>query len=674
MSSHFTLILDEAGTAWLTFDMADSPVNVLSQETLDALGEQIGVVEEQGAKALVIRSAKRGGFIAGANVKAFAGQDDADQVRAMIVDVHQLFERIERLPMPTVALIDGHCLGGGLELALACDYRVACDDPATRIGFPEVRLGIFPGFGGSVRALRVLGDVQALQVMLGGRTFSARAARNVGLVDRAVPRRQLDNTVAALLRDRPPLRQAGTIERLPSLPPVRPLLAWWLHRSVEKRAPRKHYPAPHALIDHWAKHARDEAALYRSEADRVSRLLVGDTAQNLIRVFLLQEQLKGLAQRGDGAPIKRVHVIGAGVMGGDIAAWCALRGLQVTLQDMSLEQLGRAMSRAGRLFKDKLKDRYAVQQAKDRLIADPAGHAVPQADLVLEAIVERADAKQGLFRDLEPRMKPDAVLATNTSSIPLEVLAEALVDPGRLVGLHFFNPVAKMQLVEVVTHPRLDEQVKARALGLVKAIGKLPLPVRSAPGFLVNRVLMPYLMEAVALLQEGVPAVLVDRAAVDFGMPMGPIELADTVGLDICQFVAEELAEQLHSEVPPVLREHVAAGHLGRKSGEGFYVWHNGKPKKPSPPRGYMAPHDLADRMMLRMINEAVGCLREEVVASADRLDAGVVYGTGFAPFRGGPMHYVQSQGAKVLENKLASLAQRHGDRFIADPGWGQSV
>lgn len=673
MSGHFKLHQDAAQIAWLTFDMQDSPVNVLSQDTLAALAEQLGVVIENGARALVIRSAKAG-FIAGADVKSFAGQRDVAAVEALIGEVHRLFHRIERLTIPTVALIDGHCLGGGLELALACDYRVACDDPATRIGFPEVRLGIFPGFGGSVRALRILGDIPALQLMLAGRSLSARAARKLGLVDRAVPRRQLDNSVQALLRDLPELAAPGRMRRWASLAPVRPLLAAWLHRSVGKRAPVTHYPAPHALIDHWAAHARDEAALYASEARQVAHLLTGDTAQHLIRVFLLQEQLKGMARDASGAPVRRVHVVGAGVMGGDIAAWCALQGCQVSLQDMSLEQLGRALARAGKLFQDKLKDRYLVQAAMDRLVADPVGAGVAHADLVLEAIVERADAKQALFRTLEPRMKPGAMLASNTSSIPLQVMAEALEDPGRLVGLHFFNPVAKMLLVEVVTHEALDDAVKQRALAFVKAIGKLPLPVRSVPGFLVNRVLMPYLMEAVMLLQEGVPAAAIDHAAVDFGMPMGPIELADTVGLDICQSVAEELSEQLRTEVPPVLREQVAAGRLGRKSGKGFYDWPKGRVKKPALPNGYNPPADLADRMMLRLINECMACLREAVVISADLLDAGVIFGTGFAPFRGGPMHYVQHSGKAALQQQLTQLEQRYGDRFRADVAWSEGT
>lgn len=668
MSKHFRLHTDEEGVAWLHFAMADSPVNILSTETLAELGRELHKLEEQLPRALVIRSDKAGGFIAGADVKAFAGQDDPAEVEGLIREVHKLFHRIETLSVPTLAMIHGHCLGGGLELALACDYRVASDDPATRIGFPEVLLGIFPGFGGSVRALRILGDIKAMTLMLGGRTLSGRAAGKLGLVDLAVPPRQLENAVRQQLVNRPKPRIARTLARVPSWAPLRPLVAAYLHHEAGKRAPKLHYPAPHALIDHWAAHGRNEPALFESEAKQVGRLLTGCTSQNLIRCFLLQEQLKGLGGKGDR--IDHVHVIGAGVMGGDIAAWCALRGCRVSLQDQNLEQLGRAIARAGELFKKKLKDRYATRAAMDRLLPDPYGDGVAKADLVIEAIVEDAAIKQGLFAAVEPRMKNGATLATNTSSIPLQVLAEPLARPERLVGLHFFNPVARMQLVEVVQHPALSDAVMQQALAFVKQISKLPLPVQSAPGFLVNRVLMPYLMEAVVLLQEGVPVQAIDRAAVNFGMPMGPIELADTVGLDICRSVATELAGLLHTPVPAVLNERVAMGRLGRKSGQGFYRWRKGKPIKPDLPRGYKPSAELADRMILRLVNEAMACLREGVVESADLLDAGVIFGTGFAPFRGGPMHYVQQQGKAELQQRLLQLEQQHGSQFRADEGW----
>ncbi|HEB99040.1 MAG TPA: 3-hydroxyacyl-CoA dehydrogenase, partial [Thiotrichales bacterium] len=363
-----------------------------------------------------------------------------------------------------------------------------------------------------------------------------------------------------------------------------------------------------------------------------------------------------------------VHVVGAGVMGGDIAAWCALRGLKVTLQDQSPERIAPAMDRARKLFQKKLRDRRRVTAAMDRLVPDHRGRFVGQADLVIEAIFEDQEAKQVLFRDLEPRLKPDVLLASNTSSIPLERLAEALERPERLVGLHFFNPVARMQLVEIVRGEASSPEALQRAADFTRHIDRLPLPVASSPGFLVNRVLMPYLLEAVELVEEGVPPAAVDRAALDFGMPMGPIELADTVGLDICLHVARILGEALGLAVPARLQSLVDAGHLGRKSGQGFYRWSKGKPVKPSARRE--APADAADRMILRLLNEAVACLREGVVEDADLLDAGMIFGTGFAPFRGGPMHYALRQGIDDMRCRLDDLTARHGSRFTPDPGW----
>jgi 3-hydroxyacyl-CoA dehydrogenase/enoyl-CoA hydratase/3-hydroxybutyryl-CoA epimerase len=358
-------------------------------------------------------------------------------------------------------------------------------------------------------------------------------------------------------------------------------------------------------------------------------------------------------------------------MGGDIAAWCAMRGMRVTLQDRAPEYLTRAIKRAHALFRQKLRDKYKVQAAIDRLMPDHRGSGVQEADVVIEAIFEDVEAKQALYALVEPQMKDDAVLATNTSSIPLDVLGARLARPGRLVGLHFFNPVAKMPLLEIVHESRTEPAMITRAAAFGRHIDKLPLKVRSSPGFLVNRVLMPYLLEAVDLLEEGVPAPVVDRAAVGFGMPMGPIELADTVGLDICLSVAEKMSEALHNPVPERLRERVKAGNLGRKSGQGFYAWSKGKAVKESGDESPIEQDVISDRLVLRLINESVACLREGVVEDEDLLDAGVIFGTGFAPFRGGPMHYVHSRGSGEVQKRLDELEDRFGEHFHADAGWG---
>jgi 3-hydroxyacyl-CoA dehydrogenase/enoyl-CoA hydratase/3-hydroxybutyryl-CoA epimerase len=558
-------------------------------------------------------------------------------------------------------------------MSLACRYRVARDDPGTRLGLPEVRLGIHPGFGGSVRMTRLLGGLKAMDLMLSGRSVDGRQAKRIGLVDATAPERHLRAAGRAMLVNESPPARPARMAALSNHGLVRPVLARILRRQVAARVPEQHYPAPYALIDVWKSSAGDPDRMMEAEARSVANLITGSTAQNLVRVFLLQEHLKMLG-RDTGFNPRTVHVVGAGVMGGDIAAWCALQGMQVTLQDQSPERIAPAIKRAHALFKRRFKRHRPIQEAMDRLLPDHQGLGVSQADVVIEAIFEDGDAKRNLYRELEPRMKTDAVLATNTSSIPLEELATALSRPERLVGLHFFNPVAKMQLIEVVRGGASNEETVARAMTFTRKIDRLPLPVTSTPGFLVNRILMPYLMEAVVLESEGVPAAVIDKAATDFGMPMGPVELADTVGLDICLHVAEILAGHFNTAIPEKLRRMVADGHLGRKSGQGFYLYKNGKPVKPGSSGQAPGMEEISDRLVLRLLNESVACLREHVVEDADMLDAGMIFGTGFAPFRGGPMHYIHDAGEKSFREKLQKQQKMHGDRFAEDPGWGTAT
>ena len=661
---------DGDNIAWLTLDRADASVNTLSAEVLEELDRLLKDIAASPPAALVIRSGKANGFIAGADVREFTRFESEAEALAAVQRGHQLMNTLAALPFPTVAMIKGFCLGGGLELALACRHRVACDDPGTRLGLPEVRLGIHPGFGGTLRLIQLIGAPAALDAMLTGRSLSARAARRLGLVDHAVPERHLLTAARETALHPPRRKPLAWWKRLASAPWVRPWLGRYMARKVAARAPRNHYPAPYAIIDLWVQHYDNPARMLQEEAASIARLIVGRTARNLVRVFLLQEDLKGLA-RDSGFEPRHVHVVGAGVMGGDIASWCTLQGLTVTIQDRSHETLARAVQRAHDLFRKKLKkDRLGIQAAMDRFVPDPHGHGARRADLVIEAIFEDPEVKRELFRGLDPETRPEALIATNTSSIPLEELAPALKDPARLIGLHFFNPVAKMPLVEVVHgRPTARERVQQGA-AFARCINRLPLPVTSTPGFLVNRILMPYLVEAVVLYEEGVPAPVIDKAAVEFGMPMGPIELADTVGLDICLHVAEILSRSMAIEVPAPLKQLVDQGRLGKKSGQGFYPFRKGKPVKPQVDRNYSPPADLQDRLMLRLLNEAVACLREKVVDSADHLDAGVIFGTGFAPFRGGPLHYIMTRGPAQLRQTLEKLQARHGDRFAPDPGW----
>ncbi|MGV6826206.1 MAG: 3-hydroxyacyl-CoA dehydrogenase NAD-binding domain-containing protein [bacterium] len=669
MDKYFKSRIDEEKIAWLTFDTPAASTNVLSKSAINEFEQQLIHIAQMHPVGLVIESSKPKGFIAGADVKEFTNIQSAEYAEEYIRRVHDIFHRLQSLSFPTVAMIHGFCLGGGLELSLACEYRVACTSPDTRMGFPEVKLGIFPGFGGTVRSLKLVGHLRAMELMLSGRTLNAKSAKRIGLVELAVPQRQLENAARHLILTQPHKHRPPLWQQVTSLGIIRQLLAPVMRKNVAKRAPPEHYPAPYRLIDHWVNHGGYSRDLYDSEAREVSRLLMSDTAQNLIRVFQLQTRLKGMADKQHFTP-QHVHVVGGGVMGGDIAAWCALKGMTVTLQDRAPKYLGNAIKRAHSLFEKKLRDPYLVQNAKDALIADHRGNGVARADVVIEAIFEDIDAKRALYGTLEPRMKPDALLATNTSSIPIETLSEKLGTPERLIGLHFFNPVAKMPLLEIVHHAETQPQTLRQALAFAGHIGKLPLPVKSSPGFLVNRVLMPYLLEAVRLQEEGVPIVEIDRAAVAFGMPMGPIELADTVGLDICLSVANKMSVALESPVPETLKVLVDQKRLGRKSDQGYYKWKNGKVIRPKRDKHFKPPSDLADRMILRLVNECVACLREGVVEEMDLIDAGIIFGTGFAPFRGGPMHYITSTGSVRLKERLGKLEALHGAQFQPDSGW----
>ncbi len=630
---------DSDGVFWLYFDQAGSETNTLSEAVLGEFAHVLDRIAADPPQGLVIASAKPGGFIAGADVREFQAAESADAIREKVRRAHAVFDKLEGLPFPTVAMIHGYCMGGGLELALACRYRIAREDSA--LAFPEVMLGIYPGFGGTGRLTRLLPPLTAMEMMLSGRTWRARQARASGLVDAVTQDRHLaDGAAAAALGRFRPRRRRSKMRALniclQNSAALRPLLGWLLRRGVKKRVRSDHYPAPFALIDLWVRSGGHKSAMQRGEARDVPDLLTGAVAQNLIRVFFLRQRLKGLA-KSDGGPVSHVHVIGAGTMGGDIAAWAARRGCTVTLEDREAKFIAPAMRRAGELFRRQLREPWRVRDALDRLIPDPAGRGVSEADLVIEAVPEKLDLKTSLFQRIEPRMKPDAILATNTSSLPLEELAQVLSRPERLIGLHFFNPVARMPLVEVVRGRQSGEAAYARALAFCHRADKLPLPTRSAPGFLVNRALMPYLLEAVTLLEEGHAAETIDQAALDYGMPMGPVELADTVGLDVCLSVADVLSGHFGGTVPARLRRLVEDGRLGRKSGQGFYSYRNGKPRKSR--RAPAPPGDMAHRLLNPLVETCRTCVEEGIVEDADMADAGLIFGAGYAPFRGGPLH-----------------------------------
>ena len=661
---------DADGIASLIIDRPGSSANSLSQAVLLELGAALRELAAQPPKGVIVRSGKTSGFIAGADIREFTTFRDAADAFEHIRIGQRVFDQLEALPCPTVAAISGFALGGGLELALACRYRVAVNDTRLSLGLPEVQLGIHPGFGGTVRSVRLLGVRQAMELMLTGKPLRADRVLQCGLVDRLVPAAELDRAARAILVDRPAPRGAPLADRLLNLPGVRQLMRSSLEQRVARQARREHYPAPYAIIDLWVRHGARGAAAYEAEAHSIAKLFTTEAARGLVRMFLLQDRLKGLGGKSP-APIKRVHVIGAGVMGGDIAAWCALRGLEVTLQDRELKYIEPALKRAAGLYGKRIRDPAERSAAQARLRADVEGTGVATADVLIEAIFEDLDAKRALYAQAEPRLPAGAVLASNTSSITLEQLAAQLANPGRLVGLHFFNPVAQMPLVEVIHSAQTQPEPLAAAMAFARRLDKLPLPCRSGPGFLVNRVLFPYLHEALYAAGEGVPLAAIDRAAVEFGMPMGPIELSDVVGLDVVMHVGEIITRELQREMPPYaqqLRELVAARKLGRKSGQGFYTWQDGKAVRTASEQ--RAPADLADRLILSLLNECAACLREQVVADADLLDAGVVFGTGFAPFRGGPLNYARTRGIPAVIARLSEFEQRYGKRFRPDTLW----
>jgi 3-hydroxyacyl-CoA dehydrogenase/enoyl-CoA hydratase/3-hydroxybutyryl-CoA epimerase len=639
--------IDFEGIAWAIIDRKGESMNSLGRRPTEELGEIVKAVEKAAAsgeaKGLVIMSAKETSFIAGADIREFQNFDTEEKIKDVVRQTLELFDRIDRLPVTVVAAIHGYCLGGGLELALACDWRIADREESTRLGFPEVKLGMFPGLNGTVRSIEVAGPTDAMTAMLTGRMLRPTAAKAIGLVDQLVPTQHNLRWAGrkAVLQKRHS-KGAPWWKRLMLKQPLRSLLAKQMRAKTAEKVREEHYPAPFRLIDLFEQFGDDPISMRIAETEAFAPLMASETSRNLRRVFKLSEMLKDEAPKDSFKP-RKVHVIGAGTMGGDIAAWCVVSGMQASLQDVDEGQIAKALSRAKRLFKRHLRTPTAINAAVARLIADPKGKHIKHADVVIEAIVEKLEIKQKLFQELEKRIRPGAVLATNTSSLRLEYIAKPLADPGRLVGVHFFNPVAQLPLVEVVHGEGTRDEEVRKACTFVAAINKLPLVVKSCPGFLVNRVLAPYLMEAVRRYQLGEPREKIDQAALKFGMPMGPLELMDLVGLDIANHVGEEL--RLAPDTDNVLSSLVRQGKLGKKTGKGFYMWDKGKPKREEVSYDPAELERLGRELMKPMLDEAERALEDNIVANADHVDAGVIFGTGFAPFRGGPLHYRSTHG-----------------------------
>lgn len=647
--------VDMQGIAWAVFDREGESQNSLGRRPLEELGAIVESAErsarERAVRGLVFMSGKEKGFIVGADVREFDELADERQVIESVTLVNGYLDRIERLPIPVVCCIHGFCLGGGLELALACHWRIATRDEATRVGFPEVRLGIFPGFNGTVRSIRQAGALAAMPMMLSGSMIRATAARGMGLIDELAPSRlNLPWAARKAIERKRKAKPAPLWKDLARQWPARELLVRKLRSETARKVREDHYPAPFRLIDLFETHGGNLSGMKAAETRAFAPLMVSDTSHNLRRVFKLSEMLKAQAPKDLAFKPLRVHVIGAGVMGADIAGWCVASGMEVSLQDVNSDQIAKGIAAQKKLFARKFRTRPQRDAAAARLLADPNGANIGRADVVIEAIVERLETKQNLFKSIEGKLKPGAVLATNTSSIMIEEIAGPLADPGRLIGIHFFNPVAQMPLVEVIRGTGTREEEVQKGCAFVTAIDKFPLVAKSSPGFVVNRVLGPYMMAALQRVEHGEPKEKIDEAARTFGMPMGPVELADTVGLDVCASVGNIL------KVAPAggsrLDEMVAAGKLGKKSGEGFYVWKDGKPRKAKPEKPWDRDEleRLGRELVDPLIREAERVRDEKIVESADLVDAGIIFGTGFAPFRGGPLHFAASEHRSNVE------------------------
>ncbi len=657
---------DANGILWLALNKDGTGTNTISQDVIRDLSDLIEQAEADPPKALVIRSAKQGGFAAGADIGSFDAMSDGDAAD-LLGQGHAVLDRIAALSCPTICVVHGAALGAGFELALACDIRISVEGAS--FGFPEVKLGLHPGLGGTFRLPALIDPHEALTLMLTGKTAYTARAKSLGIADAVVEERHVAAVVNAAATGQIKERESGGVTAgVLLLKPARSLAAGKMRRETARQAPQQHYPAPYALIDIWEAHGDDAEAMQKAEITSFAALLKTETSQNLRRVFFLRQTLKDAAKGDDG--VAHVHVVGAGAMGGGIAAWAALKGKTVTLGDISAEALAKAVAQAESICKASHLSGIETRDTLDRIMPDLKGYGIARADLVIEAAPEKPELKEQIYTDLGRRMKTGAVLATNTSSLQLKQLVGSVKHPRRFAGLHFFNPVARMELVEVVAHEATDAKVVQRLASFCRAIGKLPVKVTDYPGFLVNRALTPYLMEAMVLMSEGIDKEVIDAAAIRFGMPMGPVALADQVGLDICLRTAENLKDTLDkpmADISEALREKVEKGETGKKAGQGFYDWWNGAPHPDTDDTG---PEDMTDRLILPMLDACVECLRMGIAHDADQVDGAMIFATGFAPFRGGPMHYARTRGTKDICARLTGFAATYGARFEPDEGW----
>ncbi|CAN5498597.1 fatty acid oxidation complex subunit alpha FadJ [soil metagenome] len=655
--------IGDAAVCLLTFDRPDSGANIFDAAALRDLSEQLDFIEKEAdLKGVIITSAKKSIFIAGADLQTLLRQAQTGEMRAFIAEGQRIFNRLAALKIPTVAAIHGACAGGGYEIALACDARIASDAPATRIGLPETTLGLVPAWGGATRLPRLIGPERAAEVILKGRLYTAWEALKLGLVDEVVPQEQLLAAARARLKAGKPAPKPAQAD------------------SKQVEAPRSQNPAPAQaaeIINRSLTSTIDESLT--RELDAIVELGETESTRNLIRNFFLADRYRKGASKAPAEKFAHAAVIGAGVMGSGIAQWLSSRGISVILRDVSTDVLNRGLANIEKVYGEAIKrglmSDEKAREGRSRIVASANPGAMRDVQIVIEAASEKLALKKEIFRDLDTKIDDTDILATNTSALSITALAAETQHPNRVIGLHFFNPVSRMKLIEVVIGQQTSDETKERALAFARQIGKLPVVVQDSPGFLVNRVLFPYLLDAAELFEQGADAKKIDDALVEWGMPMGPLRLIDEIGVDITVDIAATLEKSLggRGATPAILEKMRAANLLGRKTGSGFYKY-EGKAQSPNdaiePWRSSAATiasaasisaDDLALRLVYLMVNEAARCLEEKVVASPEDADYGMILGTGFAPLRGGPLRFADHFGIA----RMVEAGERHGGKFL---------
>ena len=653
--------VDGDGICTLIFDRPESGANIFDAATMESLREHLDAIEQDGAiKGVIVTSAKKSIFVAGADLQTLLRQAQRGELRAFIGEGQRVFNRLVALKVPTVAAIHGACAGGGYEVTLACDHRVASNEPATRIGLPETTLGLVPAWGGATRLPRLIGLASAAEVISKGKLHTADEALRLGMVDEVVPRDQMHDAARKLL---------AKGKRQPTTPP---------HVGIEVKPPRADQAAAQRAFEivNRAPEISIEESL-QMELDAIVELGETEGTQNLIRNFFLGDKYKKGTSKAPAEKITHAAVVGSGVMGSGIAQWLSSRGVSVILRDVSAEQLDRGLATIEKTYADAVKrglmSEEKAKEGRARIVASSAPIEMRDVGIVVEAASEKMEIKKQIFADLAAKTPANAILATNTSALSITELGATTGQAGRVIGLHFFNPVSRMKLVEVVVGKETAPETVERALAFTRQIAKLPVVVQDSPGFLVNRVLFPYLLDAAELYEKGVSAQEIDDALLKWGMPMGPLRLIDEIGVDITVDIADTLEKPYggRDRAPEILRKMLSAKMLGKKSGSGFYNY-EGKQQTDNEAlaewreksAATVTADGLADRLVFLMVNEAARCLEEKVIASPGDADFGMMMGTGFPGTRGGPLRYADYFGLKKLVTEMDGLHSRVGEKF----------